>query len=125
MRQVMEQIETVTSGSSFVPETVIVDGYSFAAASEGDMKEWRRMASARNIEIWFSATLPIDPSGHEAGGVPHPVDAYNDFFSVIIMLNPVQEFIELQLLKDHDSSDLEKLRLKLDPRTLMIANYRA
>jgi hypothetical protein len=83
------------------------------------------MASVRNIEIWFSATLPLDPSGPAAAGVPHPVGVYHDFFSVIIMLNPVQEFIELQLLKDHDSSDLEKLRLKLDPRTLMIANYRA
>ena len=122
MRQVAEQIDTVTSGSSFVPATVIVDGYSFYAATVDDIKVWKRMASDRNIEIWFSATLPAEPGNRD---IPDPVDAFKDFFSVIILLNPVQEFIELKLLKDHNSSDLEKLRLKLDPRTLMIANYRA
>ncbi len=125
MRQVAEQIDTVTSGSSFVPATVIVDGYSFYEATADDVQAWKRMALDRNIEIWFSATLHVEPAGLEDRGIPAPVDAFRDIFSVIILLTPVQEFIGLKLLKDHDSSDLEKLRLKLDPRTLMIANYRA
>jgi hypothetical protein len=125
MRQVREHIDTVTSGSSFSPATVIVDGYSFYDASADDLKEWARIASDRKIEIWFSATLPPESGPSEGRGIPIPIEAFQNFFSVIILLNPVQEFIELKLLKDRDSMDLEKLRLKLDPRTLMIANYRA
>src|SRR5512137_2266578 len=49
MPQVLEQIDTVTSGSSFLPATVIVDGYSFYEASADDLKEWERIASERKI----------------------------------------------------------------------------
>jgi hypothetical protein len=124
MRQVREHIDTVTSASSFKPATVIVDGYSFYDATAEDMGEWKRIASDRSIETWFSATLPADPGERDTAGAPVPLGAFQDFFSVIILLNPSQGFIELKLLKDHDSRDLERLRLKLDPRTLMIANYR-
>jgi hypothetical protein len=123
--QVQAHIDTVTAGSLFVPATVIVDGYSFFNAKSEDMKTWKKFALDRKIEIWFSATLHPDRTEFDAQGVPFPIGTFKDFFSVIILLNPAQDFIELQLLKDHDSTDLEKLKLKLDPRTLMISNYRA
>jgi hypothetical protein len=122
--QVRKHIDTVTTGSSFEPAILIVDGYSLYDTTPDDLKLWKRIAEERNIEIWFSATLLPERMELDEQGVPIPVSGYKDFFSVIILLNPVLEFIELKLLKDHDSKDLEKLRLKLDPRTLMIANYR-
>ena len=53
------------------------------------------------------------------------MNQFADLFSVIIMLNPISDYVDFQLLKDHDSEDMEKLRLKLDPKTLMISNHRA
>jgi hypothetical protein len=124
LARVKAHIDAVTSGSGFVPAVVIVDGFPFAAAKTEDWAVWKSIASERQIEMWFSATLPPDGSSIDSQGIPAPVSAAKDFFSVIILLNPVQEHIELKLLKDHDSTDLEKLRLKLDPRSLLIANHR-
>jgi hypothetical protein len=125
LERVREHIETVTKASSFAPAVVIVDGFPFADASDAEWAVWKRIAEERRVEVWFSATIP--PAGSETGvqGIPAPVLAVRDYFSVIIALTPNQEHIDLKLLKDHDSTDLDKLRIKLDPRTLLIANYRA
>jgi len=43
---------------------------------------------------------------------------------VILMLNPVHDYIDMQLLKDHDSREPERIRLKLDPKTMLLQNHR-
>jgi hypothetical protein len=122
--QVREHLDAVTAGSAFVPAVVIVDGFSFADAVDADWVQWKKIAAERNIEMWFSATLPPGEGSINSDAVPAPVDKVQEFFSVIILLKPAQEFIDLHLLKDHGNRDFDRLRLKLDPRTLLIANHR-
>jgi hypothetical protein len=122
--QVQKNVDQITGGSVFKPSAWIVDGYSFYEAKPEEFAKWKRFAEDRGIEMWFSATLHKENMELDERGIPFPVSRFFDFFSVIIMLNPVQDYIHLQLLKDHDSKDLEKLRLKLDPKTLLISNHR-
>ena len=117
-------VDQFVKTTDFHPEMLVVDGFSFYNASSDDFAFWKSFAEEYNIEIWFTATLHREALAFDDEGIPAPVNSFKDFLSVIIMLNPTSSFIDLNLLKDHDIKDLEKLMLKLDPKTLLIANHR-
>ena len=122
--QVQKNVDQITAGSAFQPTAWIVDGYSFYDAKPEEFAKWKQFASDHGIEMWFSATLHKENMAPDKNGIPFPVSRFYDMLSVIIVLNPVQNYIELKLMKDHDSKDMEKLRLKLDPKTLLLSNHR-
>ena len=122
--RIKTSIERIMRDGSFLPEMIIVDGFSFEDCSKDQMDFWQALAADNMVEVWFSATLHREGLKLDANGVPAPINDYSDYFQVIIMLQPMQDHVDLKLLKDHDSTDLEQLRLKLDPRTLLIANHR-
>jgi len=122
--QMKNDIDIFIESMNFKPELYIVDGYPFPQKSEEDMNRWKQLAMEQKIEVWFSATLHRDNMEFDERGIPAPINRITDSFSVIIMLEPESKHIELKLLKDHDSDDLEKLHLKLDPKTLLIATHR-
>jgi len=124
LHHVKESIGQLCHGAKFCPEIIIVDGFSFYDAIEDDFIFWKQLAKEWDVAIWFSATLHRENLQFDARGVPSPVNRFYDIFSVIIMLNPVSDYIDLKLIKDHDSDNLKKLKLKLDPQTLLIANHR-
>jgi hypothetical protein len=122
--RIQKTIDAIAGGSEFVPRCLIIDGFSFYDHGEEEFRLWKAMAGERDVEVWFSATLHREELKLDARGIPAPVNRFYDLFSVIIMLQPKPNYIDLKLLKDHDARDLEKLRLKLDPTTLLIANHR-
>jgi len=119
-----KDIDVFTENMNFHPELYIVDGFPFPQKSEEDLIKWKQLAGEQKIEVWFSATLHRDNLEFDRKGIPAPINRFSESFSVIIMLEPESHYIDLKLLKDHNSEDLEKLRLKLDPKTLLIANHR-
>jgi hypothetical protein len=121
IRQMINEIE---GGSHFQPDTIIVDGRDFYQYTLESLSGWKEFAKNQNASIWFAAVLHRDDLQLDHEGIPAPVNQFKELFSVIIMLEPSHEFIDLKLLKDHDSTDLSKLRLKLDPHTLLISNHR-
>ncbi|HNR68496.1 MAG TPA: AAA family ATPase [bacterium] len=122
---IRSSIEQLITHADFIPNVIITDGYPFADASTTELQEWKNLAQQRQVEIWFSATLHRDNMAFDEHGIPFPVNRFKDLFSVIIMMQPAPEHIDFKLLKVHDSKDLDKLRLKLDPKTLLVSNYRA
>ena len=88
------------------------------------MENWKELANEKNQEIWFSSTLHRENLQLDENGIPAPVNKFPDLFSVIIMLVPQPNHVDFHLLKAHNDTDLEKLRLKLDPKTMLIANHR-
>ena len=123
--QIREAVEQFSKGMSTPPELFIVDGLPFDHADEKVFRSWKSFTVDHGTETWFSATLHREDLQFDDSGIPAPVNQFADIFSVIIMLNPMSDYVDFQLLKDHDSEDMEKLRLKLDPKTLMISNHRA
>jgi hypothetical protein len=120
--QIKTDIDVFIKEMGFKPHLYVVDGYPFDEKTEDDLLQWKQLAEQNDIEIWFSATLHRENMNCDKKGIPAPINRFQDIFSVIIMLEPESSTINLKLLKDHDSQDLEKLQLKLDPRTLLIAN---
>lgn len=124
LKHVHDSISQFCEGAQFCPEIIIVDGFSFYDHSTPDFELWKKLAQELDAAVWFSATLHRDNLQLDDRGVPAPVNRFFDLFSVIIMLEPLHDCIDLKLLKDHDSDDLERMKLKLDPKTLLIANHR-
>ncbi len=122
--QVRKNVQPVITDGQFSPQLIIVDGYPFDRETPEQLNQWKQFAEELQVEMWFSATLHQEKLQLDARGIPAPVNKFYDLFSVIIMLIPMKDHVDFKLLKDRDSDDLEKLRLKLDPRTLLIANHR-
>jgi len=122
--QIKEIFYQVTKSASFTPQTIFVDGFPFEDAAIDQLKEWQQFAIELNVEIWFSATMHRHDMQLDEKGVPAPVNRFYDLFSVIIMLNPKEDYIDFNLLKAHNDQNFDKLHLKLDPQTLLIANRR-
>jgi hypothetical protein len=119
--KIRDNIQQVEKGMDFNPEIVIVDGCDFDNVSDDTLSSWKQLAVDQNTAIWFAAILHQENLQMNDQGIPAPVNRFTDFFSVIIMLEPMQDYINLKLLKDRDSTNLEELFLKLDPKTLLIS----
>ncbi len=119
---IVETMDRFLTSTSFIPDCLIVDGYPFHNRTTLQLKNWKDLALKRDFEIWFSATLHRHNLALNEQGIPAPINKFCDLFSVIIMLKPRKDYIDLILLKDHDSKNPEKMSLKLEPKTLLIAN---
>lgn len=120
----LSSINRLLADSSFNPRIIIIDGFQFDTATPEQMQLWQQLAQTQQVEVWFSATLPNGMVVNETSSIPYPINRLANFFAVIIHLIAHTDYVELLLLKDHDAKDLEKLYLRLDPRTLLIANRR-
>lgn len=122
--QIRTHIQQLEGGMNFKPDTIIVDGKDFETMTAEILSGWKEFARNQDASVWFAAVLHRENLQMDAKGIPAPVNQFTDLFSVIIMLEPLPDYIDLKLLKDHDKTDLDKLRLKLDPKTLLICNHR-
>jgi len=119
--KIRENIQQVEKGTDFSPEIIIVDGCDFDTVTDDTLLDWKQLAVDQNTAIWFAAIQHRENLQMDDRGIPAPVNRFTDSFSVIIMLEPEQDFINFKLLKDRDSTNLEELCLKLDPKTLLIS----
>jgi hypothetical protein len=107
--------------AGFAPEVVVVDGFDFRKAAETDLAALRDFARSLNVELWLSALTHRDEPVTDPHGVPNPVARFDSWLSVMVVLEPIEGAIRIRLLKDHDNPDVEQLHMKLDPRTLLLA----
>lgn len=124
LQMVQENIDQFVESTDFHPEMFVVDGFSFYDASEEDFKFWKKFAKSYDVEIWFTATLHREALELNPAGIPAPVNRFLDHLSVIIMLTPTSDSIDLTLLKDHENDNAGRMMLKLDSKTLLITNHR-
>ena len=123
-QEIESVIKKCMDGAKFYPAMFIVDGFSFYDRERDDFLFWKKFAEQHNAEIWFSATLHRHSLEFDDQGIPSPASNFKDLFSVIIMLEPKENHISLKLLKDHDNPQVDQLKLKLNPKTMLIANHR-
>ncbi|MBD3315684.1 MAG: AAA family ATPase [Chitinivibrionales bacterium] len=119
--EIEKSIRELIDDGGFAANTVIIDGYDFARSSTEELREFRTFSEKLGLELWFSAELPGDLDEQEGGSVPETLRAVADELSVVICLRPTDDFIRLELVKDHDAPSVADMHLKLDPATLLIA----
>jgi len=120
---VKSHINEVIKGADSQPHILIVDGFDWENCNAAQVQAWKEYAHELNTGIWFSATLHREKLDLDDHGIPAPVNHFYDILDVIIMLKPEQDHVDFSLLKAH-GNETDDLKLKLDPKTLLIANHR-
>jgi KaiC/GvpD/RAD55 family RecA-like ATPase len=123
--QVLRSVEAMITFGKFAAETVIVDGYDFGLAAPSDLRKFKEFARRMALALWFSASLR-DAEGplYDEDGTPCLLKSHRDGLDVIITLHARGDHVELRVVKDHDFAPAGVLPLKLDPKTLLIAQDR-
>jgi hypothetical protein len=105
----------------FEPSTVILEGYpDWETATEAEMQALRTLAERFQCEMWLEAQVHRENEKVDARGVPERISRFDDFISVMLRLQTAEEHVRLQLVKDHNNTDLADVHVELDPRTLLL-----
>ena len=106
----------------FVPSAIILDGYpDWETVTEEQIVELKKLASDVGCELWLSAFTHREGQKKDERGVPEEVAKFDGQLSVLLELRPEGNHVKLQLLKDHDNSNLADLHIELEPNTLLLA----
>ncbi len=119
--QIVRSLRAMMQGGGFAADQIVVDGYDFSKSSPQDFSQLSDFAKEVGVSFWFSASIKSENmSGPK--GVPTPLESFMDLTSIVITLADEKEHIALRLVKDHDVYPKENLHIRLDPKTLLIAD---
>lgn len=120
--QILQSLEALIRDGNFQANTVIFDGYLIGDSSEEDLVKIREFAENLNLEIWFSISLS---DGRERpfneNRIPVILEKLIDKIDVIINLRHEGDYVHLEVAKDHELIESKDMALRLDPKTLLIA----
>ncbi len=119
--QVLKSIEAMIDCGKFAAEALIVDGYNFSQATTEDLQKFKDFAQKVGLEVWFSASLKGEDPLFDEKGIPHELIGYLDQIDVLISLAYQDDHVRLRLVKDYDFPPPGDLKIKLDPKTLLIS----
>ncbi len=119
--QILRSLRAMIIDGGFKATTLIIDGFDFSRSSHDQLMEVKRFASEMGLEIWYSATLFGEEPVLDRNNIPVVLREFIDLFSVLILLEPKTEYIHFIVVKDHERLNPQDLHLKLDSKTLLIA----
>ncbi|MEI6874234.1 MAG: hypothetical protein WCL50_03790 [Spirochaetota bacterium] len=120
--QILSSIRHMIVEGGFKAETLIVDGFDFTKTTPENFAMVAAFAKEMALEIWYSATLPGDEIHLGKDNTPTALKDYIASISVLVLLEPAPEYIHFNVIKHHDRVNPENLKIKLDPKTLLIAD---
>jgi KaiC/GvpD/RAD55 family RecA-like ATPase len=121
IEQIIHSLRAMINEGGFKASTLIVDGYDFTRSSGDRLAKVKTFAAEAGLEVWYSATLSSDEPQMDKNNVPLLLKDCMDSISVLILLEPKAEYIHFTVVKDHGRMNPQDLKLKLDAKTLLIA----
>ena len=118
--KILKSVSAMIEQGHFAADAIIIDGYDYRKASADDLRALKEFAESTNLEIWTSVSLQKDDPYNEQG-VPFILEKYLDKIAVIVTLMYEGDHVHLKVVKDHDEIAPKEMSLKLDPKTLLIA----
>jgi len=120
--RMLNSIKSMIREGNFVADVVVVDGYDFSGSDTENFAAFKAFAEELQISIWFSATTHRDDPSKDDKGVPTVLSPYMDNTAILILMEPMQGYVHLHLVKDHGIFPApDALKLKLDPQAMLIA----
>ncbi len=116
-----ERLKDLIQQDVFKPDCLIIDGYEFDENSRQAMEELKQLMADLGISvIWFSAVRHRDDERVSADGVPAPCHTIDDLFEVVLLINPQDEVMKLDILRCAYCEVEPGTTLLLDPSTMLI-----
>ena len=119
--QILRSLKAMVVDGGFRAKTIIVDGFDFTRATHDQIVKVKQFAEEMGIEVWYSCTLIGEEPLVDKNNVPVILREYLDGIAVLILLEPKAEYIHFTVVKDHARMNPQDLKLKLDAKTLLIA----
>jgi len=114
-----QSIQFVREYAHFEPACLVIQGFDFEKASLADVEGFRSLAKEFNVELWMSAVTHRE-SAADDHGIPAPLSKLAPAIGVIVQMQDANDGVHLSLLKDHDNPNVAKLKLDLDPATMLL-----
>jgi hypothetical protein len=124
VKQVIAGVTAMMENGQTETDVIVVDGFDFTKADTMEIADFKAFAIANNVELWFTDDYhrdDIDGPVLNDAGVPTNLVPFLDQIDVIVTLKAEKDYLHLYLVKDHDVINSEDLPLKLDPKSLLIA----
>lgn len=116
-----ERLKDLTEQDVFKPDCLIVDGYDFDGNGRQHLEDLKQLMADLGISvIWFSAVSHREDSRVSPDGVPAPCHAIDDLFEVILVINPQDSVMKLDILRCAYCEVEPGTTLLLDPSTMLI-----
>jgi hypothetical protein len=119
--QILRSLEAMMEYGKFNADTIIVDGYDFTRPFSEDLKKFREFAGKSGVKVWFSASLKGEEPLFNEQGIPFLLEKGMDDIDILMTLSFENDIVRLNLVKDREYPAPGELQLKLDPKTLLIA----
>jgi hypothetical protein len=116
--RILEIVQFAKQAAQFTPDVLIIDGFDLAHSAADAFRALGELARELNAELWVSANTEPKQSAQ----LPKPLDCIAPLTNVIVFLEPEHDVVRLRLLKDHDSSDIRDLHLRLDLPTMRVVD---
>jgi len=121
VEQIISSLEGLLN-ADIKASAVIIDGYDFARANPSDLKRMADFAKKHALEIWYSCTLEGEEPLYDKNNFPIMLRDFIDDIAVLIVLEPKPDHIHFVVVKDHERLNPTDLQIRLDVRTLLIAD---
>ncbi len=118
---ILKSLRAMIQEGHFAADCIIFDGYNVEVAEAEDLRAVENFAAQTDLEVWFSLSLKGEEPLFDERGIPRIVLPHLDSLAIVITLEYSGDYVHLQVVKDHDRIDLKEMNLKLDPKTLLIA----
>jgi hypothetical protein len=119
--QVLKSLEAMIVNGQFAAKTIIVDGFDFSLFCMDDLARFKKFALDLGLEVWFSASLKGEEPVFNEKGVPFLLESCLEKVDVLVTLRFQDDYVQLNLIKAQQPSVPVDLKLKLDPKTLLIS----
>jgi len=119
--QILKSLRAMIVDGGFDADAIIADGFDFARADAQHFSKVRAFAAEMKLEFWYSCTMTGEEPLLDKKNVPVILRSFLDEISVLIVLEPKAEYIHFVVVKDHGRMNPEDLSIKLDAKTLLIA----
>ena len=121
IEQVLKSLSALIKDGKFTADAVIIDGFKFGEDGLDVFMNVKEFAKQMNIEVWFSVSLKGREPLFDDAGMPNELASFLGGMDVLITLRYTEDVVNFVVVKDHGEVSPRKMRLCLDPKTLLIA----
>jgi len=119
--QILRSLRAMIVDGGFKADALIIDGFDFSKTTLDRLASVKKFASELGLEVWYTCTVSAEEPSYDKRNIPVILKDYIDIIDVVVTLEPRQDYIQFSVSKDHDVFNPHALELKLDTKTLLIA----